>query len=707
MKKLFIIIYSIIFIILSLFILIQINIYSAEQNLNIIIITLDTVRADHIAFYGYKKIQTPAIDQLAKTSATFINAYTPSPLTLTAHTSLLTGLYPQSHNIHDNDIFQLRKSIMTLPEFLKKRNYATAAFVSSIILNSYYGLDQGFDMYDDLSKFSSSSNNLIERQADSTTNVACKWIEKSHPPFFLWVHYFDPHYPYHPPSPFAEKYASNPYDGEIAYTDSSLAKLINCISKKYQLNNSIIIIAGDHGESLFEHDEERHGIFLYNSTVKIPLIIKIPNTKPSIIQYNVSLIDILPTILDYLSMTIPEYIEGKSLLNIIKNPEANSDILSSRTLFMETFMPFYTYRWSHLFAIIDNNLKFIQAPSPELYDLQKDVKESINLYNKQNNIATTLKSKLNNFFNKPLIKPWDIKHFYSSSQSDATIKEKLKSLGYASTIPTIHPPSTAPDPKNMVYLLKKLNLAQELYDKSLFNESYAILQEIITKDNNNGPALSLISDCLIHMNKYEQALDYLNKAINLYPNNDSLLISAASIYKKINKYQEAESLLIKSLSINPNNLKAYASLINLYTSQNNMAQASKLIKELNNKNLNSADIYFAKAFYLIKQQNLNEAKNLFEKGLALDPNNANALANLAKIYYLNNQIDNAIFLWEKYLTIVPENAEITAFLGSIYWNNKHNKSKAQQLITKALQLNPNHPQANQWLSLLSSIKNSN
>lgn len=706
MKRLFMTICSLIFNIITLFIYIQSNLYSAEQNPNIIIITLDTVRADHIAFYGYKKIQTPAIDQLAKTSSTFINAYTPSPMTLPAHASLLTGLYPQTHSVHDNDIFQLRKSIMTLPEFLKKRNYTTAAFVSSIILNSYYGLNQGFDLYDDLSEFSSSTNNLIERQADSTTNAVCKWIKKSHPPFLLWVHYFDPHYPYHPPSPFAEKYASNLYDGEIAYTDSSLANLINCISKIYQLNNSIIVIAGDHGEGLFDHDEEKHGIFLYNPTVKIPLIIKIPNAKPSIIQYNVSLIDILPTILDYLYIPIPEYIEGKSLLQIIKNPDANSAYLSSRALFLETFMPFYTYRWSHLFALIFNNLKFVQAPSPELYDLQNDVKESHNIYNDQINIAKSLQSKLNNFFNKPLINPWDIKHFYSSSESDATVKEKLKSLGYASTAPTIHIPSTLPDPKNMVYLLKKLNMAQDLYDKSLFNEAYAILEEIITKDNNNGPALSLISDCLINMNKYEQALDYLNKAINLYPNNDSLLISAATIYKKINKFKEAESFLNKSISINPNNLKAYASLINLYTSQNDMVQASKLITELNNKNINSADIYFAKAFYLIKQQNLKEAKDMLEKGLALDANNANAEANLAKIYYLNNQIDKAISLWEKYLTKVPENAEITAFLGSIYWNNKHDKSKAQQLLTKALQLNPNHPQADQWLSLLSSIKNS-
>ncbi len=669
---------------------------------NIILITLDTVRADHISFYGNKNIKTPTIDQIAKKSTTFFNAFTPAPMTLPSHCSIFTGLYPQTHNVHDNDIFQLRKSVITLTEFLNKTNYNTAAFVSSIILNAHYGLDQGFDLYDDLSKFSSSASALIERQADTTTKHACNWIQNNAKiPFFIWIHYFDPHFPYQPPPPFSEIYSSNLYDGEIAYTDSSLTKLFDCISKKYDLNNSVIIIAGDHGEGLFQHNEEKHGIFLYNSTTKVPLIIKIPYAKPSIVFDNVSLIDILPTILNYLNIPIPSYIEGTSLLTKI----THSAPLKNRALFFETFMPYYTYKWSHSFAIIENNFKYIDLPIPELYNLEKDNDEIKNLFNDKPEIANKLKKKLNNFFSKTLIKPWEIKHFFSSSIYDEDIREKLKSLGYISAPAPSIAPTYLPDPKNMVSLLIKLNTAQDYYNKSLYDEALNILKEIIAKDENNGPALSLLSDCLIKINKYNDALTYILKAIQLYPNNDSLIISAAFIYNKLGKFKEAESFLLKSISINPNSSKAYAALINLYVSQNYIDKASEIISKINNNFPASADIYFSKALFFIRQNKINEAKLMLEKGTRLDPNNANAIANLAKIYYLENQIDKAINLYEKYLTLVPDNAEINAFLAAIYWNNKHNKIKSQELLTKALNLNPNHPQANQWLNLLNTIKN--
>jgi len=181
-----------------------------DKKPNVILITLDTVRADHIGFYGYKNIKTPNLDQFAAKSTTFLNAFTPSPLTLPSHSSIFTGLYPQTHNVHDNDIFQLRKSIITLPEFLHKQGYYNVAFVSSIILNSYYGLDQGFDHYDDLSNVATSTYDIFERQAGTTTTLACNWIKKSKTPFFMWVHYFDPHYPYTPPPPFSELYHPKP-----------------------------------------------------------------------------------------------------------------------------------------------------------------------------------------------------------------------------------------------------------------------------------------------------------------------------------------------------------------------------------------------------------------------------------------------------------------------------------------------------------------
>ncbi|OGF67213.1 MAG: hypothetical protein A2Y62_03145 [Candidatus Fischerbacteria bacterium RBG_13_37_8] len=684
-------------------ILFTVPLLAETQPPNIILITLDTVRADHIGFYGYKTIETPNIDALAAKSVTFLNAYTPSPMTLPSHASILTGLYPQTHNVHDNDIFQLRKSIETIAEFLKKKNYNTAAFVSSTILNAHYGLNQGFDTYDDLNKYWSGGNIAVERHAETTTSSACDWIQKSQSPFLLWIHYFDPHFPYNPPDPYSEKYKDKPYDGEIAYMDYFIGELLSCLYKKYNKDKLVIIVAGDHGEGLNDHEEEKHGIFLYNSTVKVPFFIKIPQQKPLKLNENVCLVDIVPTLLDYLSIPLPQYLEGKSLLPLISNP-SETNTYPDRIFFLETFMPFYTYRWSHLFAIVQNNTKYIKAPSSELYFLDKDPAEKNNLFDKQKELPQKFEKSLLQFFKKQPIEPWDIKQYYSSTEADSSIKEKLKSLGYASTAPSFNKPASIPDPKNVIYLLKKLSVAESLFQKGIFNEAMVILEEILQKDKENGPALSGMSECYMYMGRLNEALTYILKAIEIYPNNDSLLVTAASIYKNMGKHDESEKYLLKALSINPVNPRAYAHLINIYVNTNKLDKATAVIEEIKKKNLQSADIYFAESLYLLQQQKLDEARQLIEKGLKLAPNSSSAIANLAKIYYLQSKIDKAIELWEQYLTLNPDNAEIMAFLGSVYWNNKKNKAKADQLLSRAIELAPEHPDANQWYTILATIR---
>jgi len=684
-----------------LFIFIFSQFLNSKEKNNILLITLDTVRADHLSYTGYNKITTPNIDQLAKKSIVFQNAYSPVPITLPAHISILTGLHPQSHGVHDNSIFNLRNSVETMAEFLKNYQYQTAAFVSSIILNHQYGLNQGFDLYDDNIKYDAYNNPIGERKAEETTEAACKWIKKSTAPFFMWVHYFDPHFPYNPPKPFSEKYASNLYDGEIAYVDKSIGSLLNCLYKKYHKSNLIILLVADHGESLGEHGEDRHGILLYNSTLKVPFILHFPDQEHSVINYNVSLIDLLPTLLDYLKLPIPNYIEGKSLIPIIKNKNPSD---KQRILFFETFMPYYTYRWSPLFAILIDNYKYIKAPSPELYDLAKDTLEVSNIL--QKNKEFNYSKILENFFQKSLIYPWDIKQYFRDNE--AATKEQLKSLGYLSSPPSKNPSSSSlKDPKSIIHILKKLDLAQSLLYQRIYNEAYAYLEEILEKDSDNGPALTMIAECLVAMERYDEALPIIDKAIELYPENDSLYVYKGTILKKKKNFSEAETFFKKALQINSRSADAYSNLLHLYIISEDMIKALELAKEINNKKIENPNIFFTMALLHIKRNQLPQAKEYLEKGLSLAPNTPNAIANLAKIYYLENNINKAIELYEKYLSLNPKDADILSFLGSIYWIKYKNKSKALEYLQKAIAIDPYNKNSAQWQSLINKLKSTN
>lgn len=671
---------------------------------NILLITMDTARADHFGFAGYAYIKTPNIDKLAEESINFVYAYSPSPLTLPSHASILTGLYPQTHGVHENDLFQLRKSVETLTDFLHSKKYHTAAFVSSIILGSQYGLNKGFDYYDDLHIYSTIDNRIVERKASATTDSVCKYVTTLQAPFFIWVHYFDPHFPYQPPEPFATEYASHLYDGEIAYMDGSIGILLKCIQTKFNKKDIITIITADHGEGLNQHEEDRHGILLYNSTIKVPLLLKIPGVKPGRIIDNVSLVDIAPTILDYLNIPLPNYLEGRSLMPYLiaqKSKQENN----KRAIFLETFSPYFTYRWAPLFGIIMDDYKFIKANTPELYSMKQDPGEENNLFSTNKDLVITYSSKLYSFFSKSLTYPWDIKQFYNSTDADATIKEKLKSLGYVASPPIpAKQPANLPDPKSMIYLLKKLDSAQILLYQGIYHEAFAILEEILQKDKENGPALTLAAECLMKGKKYNEAIPFLKKAAELYPQNDSILVTMSIANKNTGKPAEAENLLHQALKMNPLNPATNANLLILYASTNNLAKAEQIMQDINTKKLDHPDISFAQGAYYIKLQKFEDAKIAFEKGLVQSPDNTSAIANLAKIYYLVGNIKKAIELYEKFLSINPDDAIINAFVGSLYLNNLKNKSKALQYLKKALDLDPQNADADKWRALISLIE---
>ena len=348
---------------------------------DVFLITIDTLRADHVHCYGYDRIKTPALDTLATQGILFAEAFTPSPITNTSHTSILTGHLPSTHGVTDFAVPLAAKN-QTLGELLKKQGYETAAFIGSVVLDSKEfapGLDRGFDFYDNFPRPARTKSRWgrLERRGEDVVQHATTWLN-AHPasPRFVWIHLYDPHDPYEPPPPYSEIYKQRLYDGEIAYADSVVAGFVSFLKKHAWYDHSIIVVVGDHGEGLGEHHEETHGIFLYDSTTHVPLIMKMPNQRTAgrVVKAQVRTLDILPTVLDLLHDSLPARLDGKSLRSYFS---AGQD--KDRIVFGETDYPL-RFGWAPLRSIRADGLKFIEAPRPELCDLRREPREEANNY---------------------------------------------------------------------------------------------------------------------------------------------------------------------------------------------------------------------------------------------------------------------------------------------------------------------------------------
>jgi arylsulfatase A-like enzyme len=366
----------------------------------VLLVTFDTTRADRIGAYGHSAARTPHWDALARRGLQFQRAYSPTPLTLPAHTSMLTGTWPSAHGVRDNTLFSVAPESRMVSEALSERGWRTAAFVGAFVLDARYGLDQGFEVYAGPAQSSAESATIAERPAVEVTDAALEWLagvalDES---FFLWVHYFDPHHPYAPPAPFGESLA-DAYDAEIAYADSEMGRLLEALGNQGRLDETLVIATSDHGESLGEHGEQSHGFFLYESAVRVPLVVAGPRIEHALVPAAVSLIDVTPTVLEWcgaprLSMRAAL---GPSLLSTAArwtDADADGAGVDDRALYLETFLPFYAQAWAPQQALIWRGHKLIQTRRPELYDLQADPTEAHDLTAAEPELAAAMLTRL-------------------------------------------------------------------------------------------------------------------------------------------------------------------------------------------------------------------------------------------------------------------------------------------------------------------------
>ena len=540
---------------------------------DVYLITIDTLRADHVHCYGDETIQTPALDSLARDGMRFTQAFTPSPITNTAHTSILTGLLPSVHGVTDFGI-PLDKAFPTWAELLQHNGYATAAFIGSVVLDARTlapGLDRGFDAYDNFPAKAPPGQHwgYVERRGIEVARRAETWMSgHSRKPRFVWVHLYDPHDPYQPPAPYSQIYKGRLYDGEIAYADSALGDLLSYLKREKRFENALVIVVGDHGEGLGEHGEQTHGIFLYDATTHVPLIIKLPGgtAKAQVFAAQVETTDLLPTVLDVLGIPPPAALAHRSLLS-----RQNGSVV-----FEETDYPL-RFGWAPLRAVRSGGFQFIEAPQPELYDLTHDPFELKNQYEPWSATVQQLRADIASSGMRP-------PRVSTGAAGHQTLSE-LRALGYLGpgdehTYTNVPELSSLPDPKDRIEEQNLLHSAMMLAEEGRSESARLLLQKLLLRNADSAAALRQLGELELRAGEYHAAADHLDRARKAHPNDALAALYEGEALDKLGDRAGAEDKLEAALVLDSANQAAAFALAQDYFRDRRFADVVELLQPL-------------------------------------------------------------------------------------------------------------------------------
>lgn len=635
---------------------------------NVIVITLDTTRQDSLSCYGQKEIKTENLDWIAEKSYLFLNAYSPVPQTLPAHCTIFTGQYPFDHKVRDNLINFLPDDAITLAEILKEKGYSTSAVVSAAILNHRFGLKQGFDFYED-----KQDKKTSETKANETTKRALSTLEKLKEPYFLWVHYYDPHHPYNPPEDIK---APSEYLGEVLFMDKNLKPLL----EKINFSNTLLVVAGDHGESLWDHNEAEHGVLLYNPAVKIPLMLHLPGqNKKIVISENVSLVSILPTILEFLK--IEHKVSYPSLLKAKNNP-----------IYLETYFPFFSFKWSPLRGIIKENYKLIlSTKEEELYDLSKDKKETKNLIKNKEKIAEKLKDE---FFKLTPEKEFMPLQSKGHSVPDE-LKKQLQALGYidGSFMDPKEINSALPNPRDLADLVFFLtHEGRAFLIKKDPDSVIRKVKEILKRDPNNFQAMGLAGEAYWIKEDYKRAKEIFEQAVKVSEKSYDLHAKLGYTLFKMGDFEGAKEEFEKSLKLNEYYGDVYAYYSEMYLSKKDTKNAEILLDKALKKEVYHPRIYYNYGLIKMEKKDYQGAFVYFEKAYEMDNNFKEAVGNMAYCLYQKGEKQRAFVLLQEGLKIDPN--DFSMLKAAITVALDLNKTKeAEEYIKKLIELYPDSDEA--------------
>ncbi len=691
------------------------------KEFNFILITIDTLRADRIGCYGFQLIDTPFIDLFASQGIKFTRCTAQTPLTLPSHTSLFTGTLPLFHGVRDNGGFIVPPELKTMAEVFKENSYETAAFVGAYVLDSKWGLNQGFDYYFDqfdLSRFEKVSLGTVQRPGNEVMDEALAWLEKKkQQKFFAWIHLYDPHTPYEPPPPFDKKYR-HPYLGEIAFADSQLGRLWKFLEENNLIQDSFLIFASDHGESLGQHQESTHGFFVYQGAIHVPLIFVTPFEKLQGISSSqiVSLIDVMPTVLEMAGFSIPAQVQGTSLLPYFFEPEKKRYSLA----YSETFYSRFHYGWSELRTIQDGKYKLIIAPEPELYDLTKDPKEEENLASSEKKILDKFNTEASKFMEKFSQNAYELDY----KKIDEETRQRLAALGYIGsfTDPAKLKGKKLASPKEKIVVFNELSKARELGMSGKAEEAIKIIEKIIADDPEITDAYFSLGNIYYKQGNFKEAISYFEKALERKPDDVFTALNIGLCYQRMAKFDEAEKFVLeylkkgfedsqlyfmlggmkyiqkkydeaisyykKCLSLNSESASALNGLAAIYIIKEDLVQAENYINQALALNPKLSNVYFNLAEIREKQGKTMEAVEAYQKELQFSPQHFRACFNLSRLCRLSGQEEEELEYLKKTIEINPNFSMSYFYLARIYLNRGQNFEEAISLVKKGIDLKP-------------------
>jgi arylsulfatase A-like enzyme/Tfp pilus assembly protein PilF len=658
------------------------------QGLNLLIITMDTTRADHLACYGHRGIQTPNIDGLARDGVLFANAFTPSPSTLPGHATIMTGLYPYRHGARANGSYKLPSEQITLAEILKEHGYATAAVISAYVLDGRFGLDQGFDLYDDdlTEGVQYGAHAFRERPAEFTNRAIFDWLDvHAGSRFFAWIHYFDPHAPYVAPEPYRTRYAAQPYDGEIAYTDQAIGHVLAKLDQLGVGDNTLLVLASDHGEGLGEHGEATHSLLVYDSTLHTPLIFHCPAlwAEGQVVRTQVSNTSIVPTVLDLLGVEIDLKLDGPSLLHPAQQwPQG---------IYAETISTLTLHGWAPLFAIRHQDEKFIQAPRRELYDLVNDPKELNNLFDERPQDAVDLANELSQHVGED---PFGAKALAQATAMDPETAAKMRDLGYIGGVTDLESidlqAAAAMDPKEMILHFEKIQQGTNLISAGKFHEGVELLQSAVEDVPGDVYAICCLAGGYHIMGKVDEALELYLRAIQLDDRAPSAYVAIARLYLSQRRYDEAREMLETAKSKDPDFAGIYTAYGTLALARNDREQAVKFYRQAieMDPGTTGPSAYVEMGMMYQRALESEQAREAFEKAIEIDSLNGLARAGLGSILAQEDKLDEAAQQFAIAIRYEPNQPVILANLAGLY-DKKREYDQGKEFAERALAINQN------------------
>lgn len=630
---------------------------------NVVLISIDTVRADHLGCYGAVGVSTPTLDALARDGIVFERAIAQVPLTFPSHASIMTGIYPFQNGAQDFTSPPLDSRFRTIAQALREHGYSTGAVVSSFALDHSWGLARGFDFYDDAfsqESYKKRELGLVQRQAEESVSHAIAWLKKTPKrPFFLWLHLYDPHSPYDPPEPFHTKFADHPYDGEIAYADQQLRRLIEWLKNARLYDGALVVVASDHGESLGDHGEKEHGFFLYNSTLRVPLIVKPPaksGYKPGRNQSVVEIAGIPATILRFAGIADP------------MTKAASTGLLGgagdSQAAYSETFYPFNSFGWSPLHSVQSGRFHFIDAPSAELYDMVADPDEKDNLAPLQGATVAVLRQKLHAILQRESHQPAS----GPPSALSPEAQEKLRALGYfayRSPVPQATLLEGLADPKTKLSEFNALLEAQDAVHAGDYTRGRSLLNAIREKDPHMYIVPFYLGAAALGQKEWEEAATEFKRCLELSPEFETAMTGLARALTFQGKVHEAREWAQKALALSP---QSYQALYELGFLESNRDR--KLAIEYYKKAVAIQPSYAALQRDLgtleLQEADFAESAKHLEKAVELGLNDSSILNSLGLAYGRTQRLEKAVEAYKTALALSPEAAEVHLNLAVAY-----------------------------------------